>query len=969
MRSYATRISTAIVGFTSLATALLVAPDSPCSTYCGNVLQSTSADEIVCDDGSYSGTAAGVVFEKCIECELNSKYVSKNNQTDLQWLLYNVRFNMEQCLFKESNPCVTSTACQPLQDAIEYSNFSLTTGPFDYCKAWETDKEVSKCSSCLLPLAGGWYLNNFLTLLDAGCRQQPAHGSTLSVQNSPFGETPVVITTPQPTYAMTPAPDFGPVSLGARVGIAFGGLAAILFILGVCIVCNGKRRRRAFLKDLEKRHAQQGWPNPNANHPNVRFAGAEMFETPVSQKALRGWDESPVSAATEATERTMPRYFSPYQSQYNSPVSATDGGPSNAANSWPAFSPQQLTQLMHEQQRQMSAHSATPPAPTFTPNFTQWQGPSQDKLMMQMHHERRQNEIAIGIALGGDEASLRSKGSNQSINNQYGHPTADGKGKERDEVYEMHEVESPYNGSEASRQHKVPSEPDTPVLSHPGYGRHGSKEIIPYLNLHITNDKMASSSASSSQEEFIIKPQANTPPLDTSNWPLLLKNFDKLNIRTGHFTPIPHGCSPEKRDIKSYVSSGVINLDKPSNPSSHEVVAWMKRMLRVEKTGHSGTLDPKVTGCLIVCIDRATRLVKAQQGAGKEYVCCIRFHDAIEGGEAAFAQALETLTGALFQRPPLISAVKRQLRIRTIHESKLIEFDNDRHLGVFWVSCEAGTYIRTLCVHLGLLLGVGAHMQELRRVRSGVMAEGDGNMVTLHDVLDAQYQYDNGGDEAPLRKVIQPLESLLCTYKRVVVKDSAVNAICYGAKLMLPGLLRYEAGISAHEEVVLMTTKGEAIAIGIAQMGAVEMATCDHGVVAKVKRCIMERDLYPRRWGLGPVALEKKKMKADGKLDKFGRPNEATPAKWTAGYKDFNPVPETGEGAAPAAAAAVEEKSEKAAEPASPAKAKNDDVEAPTSEKKKRKKHEGETAEERAARKKSKKSKKSKKGEDAEESD
>lgn len=148
------------------------------------------------------------------------------------------------------------------------------------------------------------------------------------------------------------------------------------------------------------------------------------------------------------------------------------------------------------------------------------------------------------------------------------------------------------------------------------------------------------------------------------------------------------------------------------------------------------------------------------------------------------------LTGALFQRPPLISAVKRQLRIRTIHESKLIEFDNDRHLGVFWVSCEAGTYIRTLCVHLGLLLGVGAHMQELRRVRSGAMDENKG-LVTLHDVLDAQWQMDNTRDESYLRKVISPLETLLTSYKRVVVKDSAVNAVCYGAKLMLPGLLRY----------------------------------------------------------------------------------------------------------------------------------------------------------------------------------
>ena len=225
---------------------------------------------------------------------------------------------------------------------------------------------------------------------------------------------------------------------------------------------------------------------------------------------------------------------------------------------------------------------------------------------------------------------------------------------------------------------------------------------------------------------------------------------------------------------------------------------------RIDKTGHSGTLDPKVTGCLIVCLDRATRLVKSQQGAGKEYVCVIRLHDTLPGGEAQLARALETLTGALFQRPPLISAVKRQLRIRTIHESKLLEFDNNRHLGVFWVSCEAGTYIRTLCVHLGLLLGVGAHMQELRRVRSGAMNEQEG-MVTLHDMLDAQWMYDNMRDETYLRKAIQPLESLLTTYKRIVVKDSAVNAVCYGAKLMIPGLLRYGNGNTVAEWEQLLT--------------------------------------------------------------------------------------------------------------------------------------------------------------------
>ncbi|KEZ39922.1 hypothetical protein SAPIO_CDS8889 [Scedosporium apiospermum] len=459
--------------------------------------------------------------------------------------------------------------------------------------------------------------------------------------------------------------------------------------------------------------------------------------------------------------------------------------------------------------------------------------------------------------------------------------------------------------------------------------------------------------ASNEEDEQIIKPQASTPALDTSDWPLLLKNYSKLLIRTGHFTPIPHGCAPHKRDLKSYIQSGVINLDKPSNPSSHEVVSWIKRILRCDKTGHSGTLDPKVTGCLIVCVDRATRLVKSQQGAGKEYVCVIRLHDRIPGGQPQLARALETLTGALFQRPPLISAVKRQLRIRTIHNINLIEFDNDRGLGVFSVSCEAGTYIRTLCVHVGLLLGVGAHMQELRRVRSGAMGESK-NMVTLHDVLDAQWLYDNTRDESYLRRVIMPLETLLCTYKRLVVKDSAVNAVCYGAKLMLPGLLRYEDGIEHHEEVVLMTTKGEAICLGIAQMSTLEMSTCDHGVVAKVKRNIMERDLYPRRWGLGPTALEKKKLKADGKLDKYGRITENTPAKWKADYKDYSAAPGEAPAATPATPSAAVEATPKAIE-ATPAAA--EEPAADEGDSKKRKKDE-ETPEERAERKRRKAEKK-----------
>lgn len=348
------------------------------------------------------------------------------------------------------------------------------------------------------------------------------------------------------------------------------------------------------------------------------------------------------------------------------------------------------------------------------------------------------------------------------------------------------------------------------------------------------------------------------------------------------------GCSPLSRPLRDYIRSGVINLDKPSNPSSHEVVAWIKRILRVDKTGHSGTLDPKVTGCLLVCIERATRLVKSQQGAGKQYVAVVRLHgDLGENSTSKVRRGVELLTGALFQRPPLISAVKRQLRIRTIYESKLLEFDEKRRLGVFWVKCEAGTYIRTLCVHLGYILGVGGNMQELRRVRSGVMGEEDG-LVTMHDVLDAQWVYDNSRDESYLRNVIKPLESLLVGHKRLVVKDSAINSVCYGAVLMLPGLLRFEDNIEVGEEIVMMTTKGEAIAVGIAEMNTAVMATCDHGRVARIKRVVMERDTYPRRWGLGPVAAKKKGLIRDGKLDKHGKSNEKTPADWSTIQPDLS---------------------------------------------------------------------------------
>ncbi|KAH8863863.1 H/ACA ribonucleoprotein complex subunit 4 isoform 3 [Schistosoma japonicum] len=384
-------------------------------------------------------------------------------------------------------------------------------------------------------------------------------------------------------------------------------------------------------------------------------------------------------------------------------------------------------------------------------------------------------------------------------------------------------------------------------------------------------------------EPFAVIPEDKKPTLDCSQWPLLLKNVHLMNVRECHFEADTTGFSPLHRPLDEYIKSGVINLDKPCNPSSHEVVAWVKRALGVNKTGHSGTLDPKVSGCLIVCIDRATRLVKSQQSAGKEYVCIFRLHDSVDDVKK-IQKAVEGLTGALFQRPPLVAAVKRQLRVRTIYESKLLEYDKSRNLGLITVRCEAGTYVRTLCVHLGLLLGCGGVMEELRRSRTGFMSERD-NLVTMHDILDAKWLYDNRRDETYLRRVVMPLERLLVKHKRIMLKDTAVCAICFGAKLMLPGVLRYDNDINVNDEIVLMTTKGEAVALAIALMTTATIATCDHGLVAKLKRVIMERDLYPRQWGRGPVAMERKKLVAQGLLKKFAKSGEIESTPNSAGLR------------------------------------------------------------------------------------
>lgn len=340
--------------------------------------------------------------------------------------------------------------------------------------------------------------------------------------------------------------------------------------------------------------------------------------------------------------------------------------------------------------------------------------------------------------------------------------------------------------------------------------------------------------------------------LDTSKWPLLLKNYDKLSIRARNCTHIAAGHSPLQRPLNEYIANGCINLDKPANFSPREVVAWIKSVLCVKNIGHSENLDSvtnkHVMGNLILCFGKAKRLVTTQRVGSKEYICIVRFHKTIAGGASQISKTLENLTGMLFQKSLTISKTKHHLRIHIIYKNKLIEYDNHRHVAVFWVSCDAGTCIKSFCSHVGLFLGVESHILELRRVRSGILTEKD-NMVTMQNVLDAVWLFNTTKNESYLRRLIMPIEVLLTNFKRLVVKDSAVNAVCYGAALMIPGLLRFENTINLNDEVVIMTTKGEAIAIGLANMNTAMLFSYDNGSVAKIKIVIMERDAYPKRWG------------------------------------------------------------------------------------------------------------------------
>ena len=302
-----------------------------------------------------------------------------------------------------------------------------------------------------------------------------------------------------------------------------------------------------------------------------------------------------------------------------------------------------------------------------------------------------------------------------------------------------------------------------------------------------------------------------------------------------------YGCLPEDRPLNDYIRFGMVVIDKTAGPTSHEVAAWIKKLLELDKVGHGGTLDPKVTGILPTMLQDSTKAVSALLDAGKEYVTVMRTHKDVS--EEKVIAMLQHFTGELYQRPPLRSAVSRRLRTRYIYDIEYLEGEGRNWL--FKVACQSGTYIRKLCFDVGEVLGCGAHMQELRRSRSGPFTEDD--LYTLYDLSEA-VDLRQEGDDSLLREIVRPFEDAMGLLPKIVIRGTAVEAICTGAQLAIPGVLNYETGINEGDLVGVMTQKGEAVALMRADMGSGKIQAEDNGIVATTVRVLLPNGVYPRSW-------------------------------------------------------------------------------------------------------------------------
>ncbi len=324
---------------------------------------------------------------------------------------------------------------------------------------------------------------------------------------------------------------------------------------------------------------------------------------------------------------------------------------------------------------------------------------------------------------------------------------------------------------------------------------------------------------------------------------MTLKQLENLIVIDQDITDNAFGTYYDKRTIEQLLNYGLILLDKPPGPTSHETVAWTKRILKIPKIGHSGTLDPQVSGVLPLGLGEATKALGVLLFGPKEYHALGRIHSL--PSKERLSEVLSMFKGEIYQKPPQRSAVVRKTRTRTIYELDVLE--QKERLLLLRILCEAGTYIRKLYYDIGEILGSGGTMIELRRTRVDQFRETDG-LVTLHELADAFALWEEKKDDSKLMKMIKPVELALSEIKSVIIRDSAVDALCHGAQLAIPGILQISPNLKKGDFVGIYTQKGEAVALAESLMSEEEIRDATKGYAFETKRIIMAPNTYPKKW-------------------------------------------------------------------------------------------------------------------------
>ncbi len=282
-------------------------------------------------------------------------------------------------------------------------------------------------------------------------------------------------------------------------------------------------------------------------------------------------------------------------------------------------------------------------------------------------------------------------------------------------------------------------------------------------------------------------------------------------------------------------------VDKPRGPTSHQVTAWVRDLLGVDRAGHAGTLDPNVSGVLWIGYGSALKLLPLVLEFPKRYVGVVQLHGSV--GARELGRTLGEFVGPIYQTPPVRSAVKRERRVRTIYRLARLESDGERF--VIDVIADSGTYIRTLAVDLGEALGVGAHLEELRRISTGPFEET--KAVTLGQLADA-VALRSEGDPAPLAALLHPIEEVWREFPEIVVKDPAASALAHGAGLASGGILKIPKAFALGARVALITRNGELVATGVARYASSEVASVPHGWVVEETRVFVDPSRFPALW-------------------------------------------------------------------------------------------------------------------------